>query len=315
LHSIRVVWRNPPYLRYARTLILTATVVICTLHRPGFLEKCLEGILALDPAADEILVVDNTTGDAETEAVARKFSARYTIEPTAGLSYARNRGLAESRTDIVAFVDDDAVPDPDWLRVLLQPFEDPNVAAVTGKILIAGARNAGSPQESPLFINNKDERWFEIVTFGGLGRGSNMALRRTACAGWTAFDERLGRGAPFPIAEENYAFASLLSLGYTAVNLPKAIVVHAPRRQRMVDQEARNSFAYWLLLFSEFPERRFDLLRFLVRRLRREPLGWPRDSPDPGDIITSGRWTHFKAGFNALLLFLRTKRPGRKSTD
>ena len=160
-------------------------------------------------------------------------------------------------------------------------------------------------------VSRKNPHWFEIATFGGLGHGCNMALRRAACADWTAFDERLGRGAPFQIAEENYAFASLLSHGHTAVYLPSAIVTHAPHTHRSVDQAARNSFGYWLLLFSEFPARRFDLLRFLFRRLRHKPLEWPRDSQDPGDIITSGWRVQIKAGFSALLLFLRTKKPKR----
>jgi glycosyltransferase involved in cell wall biosynthesis len=241
--------------------------------------------------------------------VARHFSARYVVEPSTGLSYARNRGLAESNTDIVAYVDDDAVPDQNWLGFLLEPFRDPKVAAVTGKIVTPETSAHDITQESPRFVSDKDSHWFEMATFGGLGLGSNMALRRDACSGWTAFDVRLGRGAPFQIAEENYAFASLLSLGYTAVYLPKAIVTHPSLHRRSIELEARNSFAYWLLLFSEFPARRLDLLRFLFRRLMRKGLEWPRDSQDPGDIVNSGWRVQFKAGLSALLLFLRTKKP------
>jgi glycosyltransferase involved in cell wall biosynthesis len=304
-----VMFSPPPF---CKDLDLTVTVVICTRYRPAFLTKCLEAVTALNPAADQILVVDNTQGDREAEAAARQFAARYIVEPTAGLSYARNRGLAECNTDIVAYIDDDALANQDWLGLLLEPFEDPRIAAVTGRIITPESHPADSSQELPRFVSNKDPHWFEIATFGGLGLGSNMALRRAACAGWTAFDERLGRGAPFQIAEENYAFASLLSLGYTAVYLPAAIVTHPPLRHGSTEQEARNSFAYRLLLFSEFPARRFDLLRFLIRRLRRQPRGWPRDSEDPGDIISGGWLMQLKAGLGALLLFFRTKRPKRR---
>ena len=109
-----------------------SSVIICTLHRPAFLRKCLEAVAALNPAADEILVVDNTQADREAQAIARSFSARYIVEPTTGLSHARNRGLAESKTDIVAYIDDDAAPNQDWLGLLLGPFEDSQVAVVTG---------------------------------------------------------------------------------------------------------------------------------------------------------------------------------------
>jgi glycosyltransferase involved in cell wall biosynthesis len=299
---------SPP--RFPKELDLTATVIICTRNRPAFLRKCLEGVAALHPGADVVLVIDNTQGDRETEAIARHFSARYIVEPNTGLSHARNRGLAESESDIVAYLDDDAIPDPNWLRFLLAPFEDANVAAATGRILTP--ESDCSKKEPPRYLSNKDSHWFEIATFGGLGLGSNMALRRAACNGWTAFDERLGRGAPFQIAEENYAFARLLSLGYKAVYLPAAIVLHPSLHRRSIEQEARNSFVYWLLLFSEFPARRFDLLRFLFRRLARKHLEWSRDSVDPGEIITSDWLVLLKAGLSALFLFLRTKKPKRK---
>jgi glycosyltransferase involved in cell wall biosynthesis len=268
-------------------------------------------VTALNPHANEILVVDNTQGHAETEAVAREFCARYVIEPTAGLSYARNRGLAESSGDVVAYIDDDAIPYEDWLGRLLEPFADERVAAVTGKIITPDVQVTDRSQP-PRFVSNKDPHWFEIATFGGLGRGSNMALRRSSCAGWTAFDERLGRGAPFHIAEENYAFASLLTMGHTAAYVPNAIVTHPPRTRPSVEHQARNSLSYWFLLFSEFPARRYELLRFLYRRVRRKPLEWPRDSQDPGEIVASGWRVQFRAGLSALWLFLRTKKPKRK---
>lgn len=285
---------------------LTVTVIICTRNRPACLKSCLEGVKALDPAADEILVVDNTAGDAETKAIADEFSARYVVEPAKGLSRARNRGLSESRTEIVAYIDDDALPRPDWLGRLLSPFEDPEVAAVTGRV-VAPEGDEGEP-ESPLIVSNKVVHWFEIATFGGLGLGSNMALRRSACQGWTVFDVRLGRGGPIEIADENFAFASLLSRGHTGVHLPTAVVTHPRQRHDVQSHRARNSFAYWLLLFSEFPARRRDLRQFLFRRLRRERLGWQRGTQDPGVIITSSWWAKLKSGVSGLLVFLRTRK-------
>ena len=117
---------------------LTTTIVICTRNRPTLLRKCLEGIAHLERTPDEVIVVDNTSGDEETEAVAREFAAVYTFEPIQGLSRARNRGLAESNSEIVAYLDDDAVPDERWLKFLLEPFADPRVAVVTGGTDLTG---------------------------------------------------------------------------------------------------------------------------------------------------------------------------------
>jgi glycosyltransferase involved in cell wall biosynthesis len=266
----------------------------------------------LDHAPDEVIVVDNTAGDKEAEAVAKEFDAAYLVEPEPGLSKARNRGMTESHSEVVVYLDDDATPDPRWLGLLLEPFNDARVAVVTGRIVRSEIRPENGTGQKPRALSNKDPEWFEIATFGGLGLGSNMAFRRSACAEGPIFDERLGRGAPFEIAEENYAFALLLSRGNVAVHLPDAIVFHPPGKPGDIKQEARNLIAFSMLLLAEFPDRRQELLRFLFRRIRRKPLTWPRDSPDPGEIITSGWLVLVLASFSAGLLYLRTKRPRSK---
>jgi len=260
----------------------------------------------LNRAGDSCLVNSQAArGLSARRAGAREFSARYTLEPVEGLSPARNRGLAESVTDIVAYIDDDAVPRTDWLGCLLKPFEDSDVAVVTGRIVSPHASDREGVLEGPLTVNNKGAHWFEIATFGGLGRGSNMALRRSACAGWTGFDVRLG--GPIEIAEENCAFRRCSHEGYTGVFLPSAVVTHPPLRHDIQHHRARNSLAYWLLLYSSFPAGRGDLRKFLLRRLKRQPLGWHRDTQDPGQIISGSWWVKVKSGLSGVLLFLRAK--------
>lgn len=285
---------------------LTVTVVICTRNRAGLLAKCLAAVAQLDPAPDRILVIDNSDGDKQAEGTAAEFSAQYVVEPVPGLSRARNRGLSECDTEIVAFLDDDAVPATGWLGALVAPFADQNIAASTGRVLLPGSSPNELSSEFPRKLSNKDQKWFEIATFGGMGIGCNMALRRSACAGWTVFDERLGRGAPFHIGEETYAFACLLSRGFTVVYLPSAIVFHPPHKRYLIEIEARNSLAYWLLLFSAFPAQRINLLRFIIRRMRRKPLDWPRESQEAGEIVTSGWRVLLRAGLKGLWLFLST---------
>jgi cellulose synthase/poly-beta-1,6-N-acetylglucosamine synthase-like glycosyltransferase len=275
------------------------------------LQKCLAAVARLTPAPDQILVVDNSEGNSETACLVREFGARYILEPVEGLSRARNRGLAECDTEIVAYLDDDAIPSPDWLEILSAPFQDENVAASTGKVVTPESRLETLRSEAPRALNNKNPLWFEIATFGGMGLGSNMALRRSACTGWTVFDERLGRGAPFRIGEETYALAKLISHGHSAVYLPAAVVTHPSLRRDSTKQEARNSIAYSLVLFSAFPHQRLDLLRFLGRRLLRKPLTWEREPKEAGEIVTSGWHVLLKAGILGLWLFLRTPRGPR----
>lgn len=287
---------------------LTAAVVICTRNRPAPLRKCLESVARLARTPDEVVVVDNTSGDKETESAAREFSARYTLEPIPGLSRARNRALREGDSEIVAYLDDDAIPDERWLDSILEPFANPNVAAVTGDTILPESCVDASPDPAWLLCN-KDPQWFEIAAFGGLGIGTNMALRRSACTGWNVFDERLGRGALFEGMEEHHAFVRLISLGHSAAHVPAAIVFHRSQKRGDIKQEARNQIGYSMLLFSEYPSHRLDLMRFLLRRVRHRPLSWPRDSPDPGEIITSGWRVLLNASLGAVPLFLRNRKP------
>jgi len=297
---------EPPLLKESD---LTATIVICTRNRPALLRNCLEGIARLEREPDEVLVVDNTSGDEETEAVARAFAATYTVEPIQGLSRARNRGLAESNSEIVAYLDDDAVPDGRWLNCLLEAFADPRVAVVTGGTNTPGSSAGGSNQEPSHFLSNRDRQWFEIAAFGGLGIGANMALRKVACIGWKVFDERLGRGAPFHGAEEHHAFVHFLFLSYSAAHVPAAIVFHSCQKPDNIKLEVRNQIAYSMLLFLEYPGHCLDLLRFIFRRIRRKPLTWQRDAPDPGEIVTSGWRVLLPASLSAVLLYFRTRKP------
>jgi hypothetical protein len=195
-----------------------------------------------------------------------------------------------------------------WLDRLLEPFDDPQVASVTGHTHFADSARSRIDEKPTRFLSNKNRLWFEMATFGGLGYGTNMALRKTACAGWKVFDERLGRGAPFWAAEESHAFATLIERGYRAAHVPAAVVIH-PSKPKDVDLEASTAFAYWLLLFSEFPRHRMDLLRFLLRRLRRQRLPWPREPQEAGNIIGSGWRTQLKGAFAGFMLYLRNRNP------
>ncbi len=288
------------------------TIVICTCHRPALLRKCLTAISHLDPAPNEVIVVDNTAGDIETEFAAREFSARYIVEPTPGLSRARNRGLREGGSEIIAYLDDDAEADEHWLDSLLEPFDDPSVAVVTGDTRSPGSSTAGD-LKPVRYLSNKNPQWLEIAAFGGLGVGANMALRKSACTTAEVFDERLGRGAPLHGYEEHHAFARLLSHGYSAAHVPAASVVHPSETRTSVEKEAAFMIAFWWLLFFEFPGHRFELVRFLLRRLRHKPVDWTRNAPDTGRIITSEWRVRFKAGLSGTLLYFRSRKWKAKS--
>jgi glycosyltransferase involved in cell wall biosynthesis len=292
---------------------LTAAIVICTRYRSADLRSCLSAIVMLRRAPDEIIIVDNTSGDIPTKEVAQEFGARYLLEPTTGLSRARNVGLAAAKSDIVAYIDDDARPHEEWLGILLRTFADPKVGVATGDTY-PSLDAIKAPKDSSIHaLSNEDPQWLETAAFGGLGIGTNMALRKCLCEGWDVFDERLGRGAPLEGMEEHHAFVGILSRGYSAAHVSHAIVIHSSQYSLDVMRETRNTFAYWLLLFAENPGRRRELVRFLIQRIRRKPLDWKIEWRESGRIVSRGRFSLLKAGIAGSLLYLHCRKLGNRS--
>ena len=292
---------------------LTASVVVCTRYRQAHLRRCLLALTSMSFQATEILVVDNTSGDPDAHRAAKEFQAEYLVEPRVGLSRARNRGLKESTGHVVLYLDDDAIPDSYWIERMVAPFTNPLVAVVTGKIVSDPPIGSISASDNSWMVSKDLPNWFEIAAFGGLGLGSNMAVRREFCTE-PLFDERLGKGAPFEQGEENFAFLRLLSRGYVAVHLPSALIYHADTELHL-KRFATCSFAYWLLLMDEYPEQRGTLIRFLWRRLRRIPLPWPRNPQQAGAVISAGWRLYLRAGIRGTILFLRHRKFPRQGVN
>ena len=120
---------------------LRASVIVCTHNRGGLIEETLESLVSQDlpPEAFEILVVDNASTDATPEVV-RGVAARHpgrvrvVREPVLGHSRARNRGIMESRGNVIAFTDDDARVGRCWLRPLVDTCERPHVGCAGGPV-------------------------------------------------------------------------------------------------------------------------------------------------------------------------------------
>jgi glycosyltransferase involved in cell wall biosynthesis len=244
----------------------------------------------------EVVVVDNASTGDETREVARRWGVRCVVEPVPGLSRARNRGARACDTEIVAFIDDDAIAEPDWLAALMREFNDPLVMAAVGTMiplkveteaerLCALAKGSDSHQRR--VVDRQTPDWFELTSFGGLGDGMNMAFRRRAFDLWPGFQERLGRGTVLPGGEEHHAFLSLVGLGYRVVHTAQAVVRH-PLPSTMRDlrswelRDLAAATGYVVLLFVEEPRHRRALIKYVAEALRGKPRAWRggmRDRP------------------------------------
>jgi len=215
----------------------TASVAICTRERPEDLARTLDALTASTRTA-EILVVDNAPDTDATRQVVNHYAAvRYVVEPRRGLNVARNRALREAKGAIVAFTDDDAMPDANWLDALLRNFSDPSVLCATGLTLPYELETEAQEQferHSP-FSRGFRRRVFDgqhdsPVLVAKIGAGANMAVRRDLVAKVGPFDERLDAGTPTRSGGDHEMFARILAGGYRIVYDPAAVSWHRHRR-------------------------------------------------------------------------------------
>lgn len=299
----------------------TIAVVVCTRDRSLLLGRCLAALASLDYPAYHVLVVDNAPGDESSREVALHWGVQYVVEPVRGLSRARNRGARACEAEIVAYLDDDAVAEPDWLTLLAQDFADDRVAAVTGAILPINpaARNAaierGAERGPWRVVGRETPHWFEIANFGDLGDESNMAFRRGIFDVWPGFDERLGRGAFLEGGEGHYAFFELIERGYRIVYNPQAIVRH-PYARTMEEMRSRHlsllatTSAYITRLAMEHPSCRQVLAQYILDRLRGTPRPWTNRSERAGPHIAP-RWLNLLAMLSGPWIYLRSRMAAR----
>src|SRR5262245_46879668 len=181
MHHISRTHVSSQWIGSGKTLPL-CSVVVCTRNRAEHLNQCLHGIRSLCYPNVDVIVVDNASDDDAAKSIAEVWSARYITEPVIGLSRSRNRGARYSEAEIVALLDDEAVPNTDWLCNLIEEFSDPNVMAVTGLIRPTKPSYAAIEQyfrgrQQRREFDSSTDGWFALANFGGIGDGANMAFR------------------------------------------------------------------------------------------------------------------------------------------
>lgn len=239
---------------------MRASVIVCTRNRSASVKETLDALSRLDASDYEVLVVDNSS-DSE-KALTEKFTAaaggKYIYEPRRGLNVARNTGIANATGDILAFTDDDCLPEKNWLRQTLPNYSSPSIWACTSRIVqhthegaadlfeaVAGQDLGGTKR---LFTRD-DTRFgigFLLSNFGkvfarhmksrapvpfGIGHGSGMTFRKEVFQknGCGLFDERFGSGAKLGGCDDIEMLYRVLKSGHSVVYEPTAIVRHKHR--------------------------------------------------------------------------------------
>jgi len=107
------------------------SVVVCSYNGSRIIRDCLEGLQKLEYPNFEVIVVDDGSKDT-TAAIAHEYNFRVISTEQRGLSHARNTGMKAATGEIIAYLDDDAYPDPHWLTYLAATFLNTTCAGVGG---------------------------------------------------------------------------------------------------------------------------------------------------------------------------------------
>ncbi len=218
------------------------SVVIPTIHRSALLVKCIDGVLAGDCADFELLVVDQSSDDLSRLAVAGRFGndprVRYLHSDVTGAARARNLGSEHACGEILAFLDDDAIPEPGWLSAFARAFREskPRPGMVGGRVTPAweGPRPAWLPDEFMSLLGAYDAgdraRAFPAGDFPMSG---NFALPRALMQQLGGFDTRLGfdegRSNPLLGGEDSHLGLKVANAGLPVLYDPGAEIRHLIR--------------------------------------------------------------------------------------
>jgi len=244
-----------------------ATIAVCTRDRPDDLKRCLDALLKLPERGQEILVVDSASASDMPRRIVESYAGiRYCREEAPGLNRARNRALSEAVHEIIAFIDDDAIPDPGWLDALLRNFSQPRVLCVTGLTMPAELETRAQECFETYNAFSRgftwkvyDRRDIHPLAAGHVGAGVNMALRRNVLEKIGPFDERLDAGTPTRSGGDTEMFSRILAAAYQIVYEPAALNWH---RHRQTWDELRLAiygygvgvYAFWTQKFLEGQE-------------------------------------------------------------
>lgn len=259
----------PPDIHWPRV-----SVAVCSYNGARTIRDCLEGLKRLEYPDYEVIVVSDGSTDATADIV-REYNVRLICTENRGLSSARNTAMEAATGEIIAYIDDDAYPDPHWLMYLAKTFLDTSHAGVGGPNLAPPgdgpiADCVACAPGGPVHVLLSDREAEHIP-------GCNMAFRTSVLKAVGGFD------TTFRIAGDDVDLCwRLLKMGWTIGFSPVAVVWH----------HRRNSVkAYWKQQFN------YGKAEALLE------MKWPQKYNALGHVSWQGRL--YGPGLHRALLFQR----------
>jgi GT2 family glycosyltransferase len=224
------------------------SVVVCSYNGSRTIRECLEGLQQVEYPKFEVIVINDGSTDA-TAAIASEYNCRVITTKNAGLSSARNVGLRVAKGEIIAYLDDDAIPDRHWLYHLATSFRETNHAAVGGPNIAPPYSNTiadcvDNAPGGPVHVLITDEIAEHLP-------GCNMAIRKSCLEAVGGFDPT------FQVAGDDVDLCwRLQKWGWTLGFAPGAMVLHHRRNTiRGYWKQQRGYGKAEALLESKWPDR------------------------------------------------------------
>lgn len=260
------------------------TVCICTHNRPSYLRDCLEGLCrqTVGPDRFSILVVDSASDHDVSAQISRLVAAipnaRMVRTERTGVSLARNVGAADTDSGYIAYIDDDAIAEPDWIEQILHVIGEDGPALIGGRILPLW--EAPLPAWWPSSLRGS----LSIIEVEGRGEyrgsglpaglepyGANMIVHLPALRAVGGFGEASGRVGDTLLSDEEVQLAwRLQAAGYSARYDSRIVVQHQIQAARLTPSWLLSRL-YWQGVSTVLTRRRLglavDVWRELPRRL------------------------------------------------
>jgi len=205
---------------------LKISVIVTTHNRKEGLKEILNSLFAQTYKPFEIIVVDNASTDGTMKFLEKNFEGRIRMvrEERIGHSYARNCGIQVSHGDVLAFIDDDALADKEWLLNIDHTFEETGADGVGGKALPLWEK----PPPAYLRHSLKAQRYIGIFDLGDKIRqigdyliGTNMAFKKEVFKRFGLFDTKVGRTGRRLTGSDDVEFCNRI--------IPNARIFYDPR--------------------------------------------------------------------------------------
>ena len=244
------------------------SIVICTYNRSSFLREGLDAIiqqrLAFLDVPIELIILDNNSSD-DTSSVVEEFqnefssiSLVYYLEKQQGLSYSRNRAIQIAKGKFIAFLDDDAIVNKNWLTSLLHGINNIDAHVFGGPIYPRFEVPCPAWIDSTYFIRKfkkKNGYLYGLSEIEGFA-GGNVCFKKDVFDQIGYFDTSIGMiGNTLGLGEETDLFARLYDSAYTAklYNLQEMSIIHFEAASKLNSLYLKNRIS----LSGEQSARRF----------------------------------------------------------